>query len=244
MATRTLLIGLYSTSVPKHLFATLYTCNTFLCLTNAYLAREECIFIFITTLSPTISITPFVNFRINNLQQLVSKIIYLYYVSRYISNIEQTSKLRDLNIFLEVASIVFQWKNFYDNYILIVFLYSQIIKKISLLFIFFRSILNNIYRFLYLLIEQYCLICTNLVDEYREILTECVKLRMDGWTSLSRVRRGVIAKVPGTAHFIINLWLNKSLLFANGRIWNNDIIRRDNRLYRLNILYLLDMLAW
>lgn len=147
MATRTLLIGLYSTSVPKHLFATLYTCNTFLCLTNAYLAREECIFIFITTLSPTISITPFVNFRINNLQQLVSKIIYLYYVSRYISNIEQTSKLRDLNICLEVASIFFQWKNFYDNYILIVFLYSQIIKKISLLFILFRSILNNIYRF-------------------------------------------------------------------------------------------------
>lgn len=65
---------------------------------------------------------------------------------------------------------------------------------------------------------------------------------MDGWISLSRVRRGVIAKLPETSHFIINLRLNKSLLFANGRIWNNDIIRRDNRLYRLNILYLLDRL--
>lgn len=43
MATRTLLIGLYSTSVPKLLVAIFHICNTVLCLFNALWARIDCI---------------------------------------------------------------------------------------------------------------------------------------------------------------------------------------------------------
>lgn len=57
LATRTLRIGLYLISLAKHLFAILYTCNTFLCLVSAYLAREDCIFTRVEsrgTLSPNV----------------------------------------------------------------------------------------------------------------------------------------------------------------------------------------------
>jgi len=82
LATRTLLIGLYSTSVPKHLVAIFHICNTVLCLFNARWARVECILPIVTyvylgfTILSLLKIT-FVIFIRNDYKKQQTSTVYL-----------------------------------------------------------------------------------------------------------------------------------------------------------------------